>query len=240
MAVTVGKSGIVKRGTDVIAELGGWSIEESSEPIERTVQGGGAYRTYVPSVTTWSGSITCYYDQADAAQTAFAVGAHFTAEFYPDDDMAADELWQGGIVVTGVGTEIADDINSLITRSIEFQGSGSLVKTEIGGTVTPVTPVGHMLKAAISLDDTLSQAEIDAGTSSTSAIATVPVWSGGRRWIFVGVQESEADITGIATGGIEVIHAWVRVTGIMDGYKWWSTINSQSDVASGVAYTITQ
>ena len=68
----------------------------------------------------------------------------------------------------------------------------------------------------------------------------MPTWSGTRRFLYIGVPEAEGDVTGIATGGIDVFHAWERVTGVLFAHKWWKTINDQSDVASGAVYTITE
>ena len=68
----------------------------------------------------------------------------------------------------------------------------------------------------------------------------MPTWTGGRRFLYIGVPEDENDVTGISTGGIDVFHAWERVTGVLFAHKWWKTINDQSDAASGVVYAITE
>ena len=103
------------------------------------------------------------------------------------------------------------------------------------------TPVGdHTRRVAISTDEILMQAEVDAGTSTTTERITIPVWSGGRRWIYIGVPEAEGDLIGVSSSGIDIFNAFERVTGVMFAHKWWKTINSQSDVASGAMYQITE
>ena len=103
------------------------------------------------------------------------------------------------------------------------------------------TPAGdHTRRVAISTDETLDQSEVDAGTSTTTQRITIPTWSGGRRWIYVGVPEAEGDLIGVSASGIDIFNSFERVTGVMFAHKWWKTIGSQSDVASGAMYTITE
>ena len=98
----------------------------------------------------------------------------------------------------------------------------------------------HTRRAAISTDETLEQTEVDAGTTSTSQAITMPTWSGGRRYLYIGVPEDEGDITGVKAGSIDVFVAWERVDGVLFAHKWWKTIATQSDVASGNKYNITE
>ena len=98
----------------------------------------------------------------------------------------------------------------------------------------------HTRRAAISTDETLEQTEVDAGTTSTSQAITMPTWSGGRRYLYIGVPEDEGDITGVKAGSIDVFVAWERVDGVLFAHKWWKTIATQSDVASGSKYNITE
>ena len=103
------------------------------------------------------------------------------------------------------------------------------------------TPVGdHTRRVAISTDETLDQSEVDAGTMTTTQTITIPAWSGGRRWLYIGVPEAEGDLIGVSSSGIGIFNAFERVPGVMFAHKWWKTINSQSDVASGAMYQITE
>ena len=122
-----------------------------------------------------------------------------------------------------------DRVTGQITINAVDQGGGG-------------TPVGtHTRRAAISTDETLSQAEYDAGTTSTSQDITMVEWTDGlRRFLFIGVPEDENDITAISIGGINVFGSWVRVAGVLFGHKWWMTVDDQSDAASGVTYVITE
>ena len=55
MAVHKGSEGTVKVGANAIAEIRSFSIEETGDTLEVTTMGDTA-RTYVPSLTSWSGS----------------------------------------------------------------------------------------------------------------------------------------------------------------------------------------
>ena len=81
----------------------------------------------------------------------------------------------------------------------------------------------HTRRAAISTDTTLEQSEYDAGTNTDTNVITIPTWSGGRRYLFIGVPEDEGDITNISTGGIDVFSSWERVAGVVLAHKWWRT-----------------
>ena len=117
-------------------------------------------------------------------------------------------------------------------------GTWTLRYTDMTGGVMPVGD--HTRRGAISEDTTLTAAEINTGTSGTTQMVTMPTWTGGRRYLFIGVPSTEDDITGISSGGIDIFTAWVRVSGVIEGHKWWRTVDSQSDVASGVTYRITE
>ena len=112
-----------------------------------------------------------------------------------------------------------------------------------------VMPSDHTRRSAISEDVILTSTEVNEGNSGTTQTVIIPTWTGGRRYLFIGVPTGENDISGVAAGGIDIFHAWERAMDttenppiplVLEGHKWWRTINSQSDVASGATYTITE
>ena len=132
---------------------------------------------------------------------------------------------------------------SLVTALTGTQ-TGITVTLQTDGSIDFVVssmPVGdHSRRGAISTDVTLDQAEYDASTTTTDATLTMPTWSGGRRYLFIGIPEDEGDLTGISTGGIDIFNSWERVTGVILAHKWWRTTDDQSDVASGVTYQLSE
>ena len=101
-------------------------------------------------------------------------------------------------------------------------------------------PGAHTRRAAISEDDTLVQAEYDAGTTSMDQDIAIPTWTGANRYVFLGIPEAEDDITDIQQAGFSVFGNWERVTGVSFAHKWWRTSDAQSVLASGLTYTIVQ
>lgn len=93
-------------------------------------------------------------------------------------------------------------------------------------------PVGtHTRLGAISADETLTSAEVLAGTSTTGNVVTMPVWAGGvQRFGFLGVPEDEPDISDVEQGGLSVFSGYERyVDGsgdniIVEGHKWIKTL----------------
>ena len=59
MSVHKGNSGLIKVGSNAIAEIKSYSLEESADTIEVTKMGDGA-RGYLPSLTSFSGSIDAF------------------------------------------------------------------------------------------------------------------------------------------------------------------------------------
>ena len=108
-------------------------------------------------------------------------------------------------------------------------------------------PQDHTNRAAISTDTTLTTAEYNAGTTSTTNTITIPTWMTGTRYVFIGVPQDEADITAISQGGINVFAGFQLVDenndntpDVIEGHHWWRTRVAQNTTGSGVVYTITQ
>ena len=81
MATHKGSEGTVKVGSNAIAEIRSYSIEESADTIEDTSMGDTA-RSYKPSLTQFSGSIDVFWDETDTSgQGALDVGSEITLNF---------------------------------------------------------------------------------------------------------------------------------------------------------------
>lgn len=129
MAVHKGSEGTVKVGSNAIAEIRSYSLEETGDTLETSTMGDTA-RTYVPSLTSWSGSVDVYWDETDATgQGALTVGAEVTLNVYPEGDTAADTYYTGSAIVTGVSKNASFD--GLVEASISLQGTGALTSTTV-------------------------------------------------------------------------------------------------------------
>lgn len=129
MAVHKGSEGTVKVGSNAIAEIRSYSIEETSDTLETTTMGDTA-RTYTPNLTSWSGSVDVYWDETDSTgQGALTVGAEVTLNVYPEGDSAADTYYTGAAIVTGVTKNASFD--GLVEASVSLQGTGALTSTTV-------------------------------------------------------------------------------------------------------------
>jgi len=129
MATHKGSEGTVKVGSNAIAEIRSYSIEESADTIEDTSMGDSA-RTYKPSLTQFSGSIDVFWDETDTSgQGALDVGSEITLNFYPEGDTAGDTYYSGSAIVTGVTR--TGSFDGMVEASISVQGNGTLTESTV-------------------------------------------------------------------------------------------------------------
>lgn len=129
MAVHKGSEGTLKVGSNAVAEIRSYSIEETADTLEDTTMGDTA-RTYLPSLTSWSGSVDVYWDETDTTgQGALTVGAEITLNVYPEGDTSGDTYYTGSAIVTGVSRNASFD--GMVEASVSFQGTGALTSTTV-------------------------------------------------------------------------------------------------------------
>ena len=128
MATHKGSEGTLKVGSDSLAEIRSYSLEESADTLEDTSMGDSA-RTYKSSLTSFSGSIDVFWDETDTAQNALSIGSEVTLNVYPEGDTAGDTYYTGTAIVTGVSRSASFD--GLIEASVSVQGTGALTSTTV-------------------------------------------------------------------------------------------------------------
>ena len=76
-----GKDGLVKVGSNTVAEVRSWSLEHSADVIEKSVMG-DSYRSYHAGMQSATASIECYWDETDTnGQVALAPASEVTLVF---------------------------------------------------------------------------------------------------------------------------------------------------------------
>lgn len=129
MAVHKGSEGTVKVGSNAVAEIRSYSLEETGDTLETSTMG-DVSRTYVPSLTSWSGSVDVYWDETDTTgQGALTVGAEIVLNVYPEGDTSGDTFYTGSAIVTGVSKNASFD--GLVEASISVQGTGALTSSTV-------------------------------------------------------------------------------------------------------------
>ena len=129
MATHTGSEGTVKVGSDAIAEIRSFSIEESADTLEDTSMGDTA-RTYKSSLTNYTGSIDVLWDETDTAgQGGLTIGAEVELNLYPEGDTSGDTYYTGNAIVTG--RTINSSFDGLVEMSISVQGNGALAEETV-------------------------------------------------------------------------------------------------------------
>lgn len=124
MATHKGSEGTVKIGSNAIAEVRTWSINQTADTIEDTTMGDSA-RTYQSSLNTWDGSVDVFWDETDTTgQVACTIGSTVTLNVYPEGATTGDTYFSGSAIVTGVTRTASFD--GMVESSITFKGTGAL------------------------------------------------------------------------------------------------------------------
>ena len=218
----------------------------------------------VPAATTVASGIMTAADKGkldaiEASATADQTNAQIKAAYETNADteafttaekaklagIAAGAAAYSGEVLFGAADPVAADGND---KDIRINTTDGTVWKKAAGAWTEqytfpsgaVDPGDHTRRAAISEDETLEQAEYDAGTTSMDQDIAIPTWTGNNRYVFLGIPEAEDDMTDIQQAGFSVFGNWERVAGVSFVHKWWRTSDAQSVLASGLTYTIVQ
>ena len=129
MATHVGTSGVVKVGSDTVAEVTGFTIDETNDTVEDTSLTDTA-KTYIALRKDATGTIECHWDETDSSgQGALTVGASVTLNLYPEGADSADTYYTGTALVTGVSQNVSMD--GVIARTITVQFSGGVSTTTV-------------------------------------------------------------------------------------------------------------
>lgn len=129
MATHKGSEGTVHVGTNAIAEIKSYSLDETADTIEDTSMGDAA-RTYIASLTTFSGSIDVFWDETDTnGQVALAVGSSVTLKWYPEGSSSGDTYYSGTALVTG--KNISASFDGMVEASISVQGTGAITTATV-------------------------------------------------------------------------------------------------------------
>ena len=127
MATDLGKEGTVQVGSNAIAEIRGFSIDETIDTVEDTSMGDSS-KTYLASIKDFSGSVDVLYDETDTnGQTALSVGSSVTLNFAPEGTDSGDVKLTGTAIVTG--KSVTSSFDGLVESTITVQGTGGLTTT---------------------------------------------------------------------------------------------------------------
>jgi hypothetical protein len=125
MATHHGKEGVVTAGGSAIGELTGFTIETTGDVVEDT-QLSDSTKSFLAGRTSFSGTLEMNYDEADAQQETLTAGSEISFVLLPEGNTTGDQSFTGTGIVTGMSVNNAMD--AVVSRSVTFQGTGSLTK----------------------------------------------------------------------------------------------------------------
>lgn len=129
MATATGLSGVVKIGANSVAEITGFTIDETNDTVEATNLTSTA-KVYKALRKDATGTVECHYDPSDTnGQVALAVGSEVTLDLYPEGADSGDTYYTGTAIVTGVSQNVS--LDGVISRTINVQFSGGVSTTTV-------------------------------------------------------------------------------------------------------------
>lgn len=129
MATFTGSDGVILVGTDQVAEVRSYSIDETMDTLEDTAMGDTS-RTYKTSLKSFSGSADVFFDDSDTAgQGALTVGSEVTLNVQFEGNTSGDHKMSGTVLITG--RTISASFDGMVEASISFQGTGALTESTV-------------------------------------------------------------------------------------------------------------
>ncbi len=129
MATHTAANGVIKVGSNAVAEVTGYSIEYTSDTVEDTVIGDSA-RTYLPTLKSFTASLDAMWDETDTnGQLALVMGTTVTFSIYPEGDSSGDTYYTGSGIITG--RTVSTSVGEMITANFSIQGTGDLTETTV-------------------------------------------------------------------------------------------------------------
>lgn len=129
MATFTGSDGVILVGTDQVAEVRSYSIDETMDTLEDTAMGDTS-RTYKTSLKSFSGSADVFFDDTDTAgQGALTVGSSVTLNVQFEGNTTGDHKLSGTVLITG--RTISASYDGMVEASISFQGTGALTESTV-------------------------------------------------------------------------------------------------------------
>jgi|TARA_B110000259_G_scaffold133934_1_gene150997 hypothetical protein len=124
MATHTGSAGTVKVGSNAVAELKSWTLDQSQDTVE-TTKLGDTVKTYSATQSSSSGTMDCFWDETDSnGQVALAIGTTATLNLYPEGATSGDTFYSGSAIITSVGVSQSHD--GIVERSFGFQITGAV------------------------------------------------------------------------------------------------------------------
>ena len=129
MATHKGSSGLVKNGSNTVAEVRTWTLNTNADTIEDTAMGDSA-RTYLAGLTSADASVDVFWDETDTnGQVALAPGSSVTLVLYPEGGDSGDTYYSGTAIVTS--KSITGSFDGMVEASISATYTGAVATATV-------------------------------------------------------------------------------------------------------------
>ena len=125
MATHHGKEGVVKAGGTGIGELTGFTLETTADVVEDT-QLSDSTKSFIAGRSSFSGTLEMSYDETDSPQQTLTAGTSISFVLGAEGDGSGDEIFSGSGIITGMSVNVG--LDAITTRSVTFQGTGTLTR----------------------------------------------------------------------------------------------------------------
>ena len=129
MANHTGSSGIVKIGTNTVAEVRSFTINTTAELLEDTTLTDTS-KTYQVGKKGATVSVECFWDETDTnGQIALAEGSSVALDLFPEGADSSDYYYSGTWIVTGNSVSIPTD--GIIEATFDATLTGALSRSTV-------------------------------------------------------------------------------------------------------------
>ena len=128
MAVVHGKEGLVKAGGTAIGDLTGFTLETTGDVVESTALS-DSDKSFTAGRTSFSGSLDMNFNRANAPQATLLAGSSIAFILFPEGATSGDRTYNVSGIITGMST--ANAMDGMVTRSVTFQGNGTLTVSTV-------------------------------------------------------------------------------------------------------------
>ena len=126
MAVHTGSAGVIKIGSNTVAEVTAFTLETTADVIEST-QLSDTNKTYETSRKSGSVTIECMWDETDSnGQIVLQEATGVTLLLYPEGATSGDYFYTVPAIITGNSVSVTMD--DIIRLSISAQINGAITR----------------------------------------------------------------------------------------------------------------
>lgn len=129
MSNHTGNGGVVKVGSNVVAEIREFSLSETAETIDDSTMGSTA-RTKKSGMTSASGSMTAFWDETDSTgQGAMTVSSEVTLNLHFEGTASGATYATLSAIITEAG--VSSTFDGMVEATFSFEANGAVSWTTV-------------------------------------------------------------------------------------------------------------